>query len=141
MYFNFIYQLCVLCFTVTVAQDVTSLLGHKKRFGAGRLSEEIVQTRYEFPEVHDFFKNYVWNSKPLKMSGVLFNSAPYNKWTDEYFLSLDLNDQEDVTVETKKKENRKQPAMAMDFREFVRIYNTTDNYMVQDVPKFLRYGL
>ena len=137
--YNFKLAFVTFCLLIPVKGDVTSLLGHKKRFGAGKLSQEIVEIRHGFPDVHDFFPNFVLKSRPLKMAGSVVDSIPFKKWTDEYFLSLDISGEENVSVETKKKELINSPAIGMNFQDFVRTYNTSDHYMVQPVPEYLGY--
>ena len=91
-----------------------------------------------FPTTGEFFKNYVQNWKPLIMREAGKLSAAFERWTDDYFLSLDIPSDNTVSVERGKKENRNDPLLELNFREFVTVYNTTDQYMVDSVPEFLR---
>ena len=118
--------------------DITTEQGHLKPFGEGRPSHPVEQIDY-FPTAKQFFKNYVKASKPVKMKGVAKMSPAFDKWTDDYFLAQDEPSDNKITVETKKKESRQQRVDSMSFKEFVKIYNTTEHYMVDAVPKFLRY--
>jgi len=49
-----------------------------------------------------------------------------------------IPDNHTVLAESKKKENRTYPTVRMPFKKFVSVYNTTDQYMVESVPPFLR---
>ena len=72
------------------------------------------------------------------MKGAAKISPAFEKWTDEYFLSLEVSDMEKVTVETQKKESRQQDVISLTFIDFVRTYNNSENYMVNAVPGPLR---
>lgn len=74
------------------------------------------------------------------MAGAGKSSPAYSHWaSDSYFLSLDMPDNAMVNVETAKKEHRTNPSVRMHFQEFVRVYNSTDQYMVDSVPELLQY--
>lgn len=111
--------------------------GHLQPFGESGSRLEI-EVRTEFPGPADFFINFVERSKPLKLSGVVRDSRAVRQWTDDYLLSLELPQDSFVNLETKKKENRSQETTTMHFHEFLKIYNQTEHYMVDDVPPFLR---
>ena len=132
----------VLIFTLTFEQFVITTeirSGHKKPFGTGK-SAQVVKFQ-GFPDVLQFFKNFVSSSIPLLMKGGIAQSVAVRQWTDDYLLSLDIPKDLDVSVETKKKEDRKQEVISMDFREFLLSYNDSERYMVQTVPEFLRYTI
>ena len=119
------------------AADQAELKGHLQPFGqSGTLKE--IEVRGEFPEPHDFLVNYVQKLKPLKLTGVARDSRAVREWTDDYLLALDVPRDSIVQLETKKKENRSQETTEMHFHEFLRIYNQTEHYMVDDVPPYLR---
>ena len=87
-----------------------------------------------------FFLDYVKPQQVVLFRGAIKHSRAFTHWTDDYFLSLkDIPADHMVLVEHGKKENRDSPAESMTFQEFVRIYNHTDQYMVNGVPPFLRY--
>ena len=115
----------------------SQLKGHLRPFGDSGPRMEI-EVRTQFPEPADFFANYVERSKPLKLSGVAKDSRAVRLWTDAYLLSLDVPQDSTVHLETKKKENRSQETTTMHFHEFLKIYNQTEHYMVDDVPPYLR---
>ena len=120
------------------AEDLTDLPGHLKPFGYGRPTFPVDEID-KFPNPKYFFDNYVKTLKPLKMKGAAKFSAGFKKWTDDYFLSLEYApDAKKITVETEKKENRKQPITEMAFKDFVKVYNSTEYYMVDMVPEVIR---
>ena len=91
-----------------------------------------------FPTTIDFFENFVRPSKPLKMSKAATNFPAFNLWVaDEYLLNIAANQESVVSVETVKKENRKQEVFRMSFTEFMHLYNHTQHYLVDKVPDFL----
>ncbi len=93
-----------------------------------------------FVNPRSFVKDYAIPSLPIKMKGAAKQSPGYEQWqTDEYFLSLDIPEDNFVTVETKKKENRSQITVEMHFQDFVEVYNDTSQYMVNTLPSFLGY--
>ena len=120
------------------SKDLTLEPGHLKPFGEGRPSQPIEEL-IGAPNPSHFFENYVKPLKPLKMVGAAKQSQAFSKWSDDYFLSLEEPPGHTVSVETVKKERRDQNVKDMSFKEFVRIYNSTDHYMVNAVPKFIRW--
>lgn len=119
-------------------KDLTTEPGHLKPFGDGGASHPVEEIDY-FPTAKEFFEDYVRPLKPVKMKGVAKMSAAFGKWTDDYFLAQDEPDDHVVSVETIKKESRQQRMESMHFKDFVKIYNQTEYYMVNEVPKFLRF--
>lgn len=86
-----------------------------------------------------FFTAYVKNQQPVLFKGAILKSKAYQSWSDQYFKTLqDIPEGHNVLVESRKKENRTVPPTRMPFKEFVEIYNHTDQYMVEPVPIFLR---
>lgn len=128
----------LLCAVAVFGTDLTLEPGHLKPFGEGGFSQPVEELDY-FPSARDFFENYVKPLKPVKMKGAAKMSAAFGKWNDDYFLTLDESSKHQVSVETKKKENRQQPQENMQFKEFVKSYNDSEYYMVDSVPTFLRY--
>ncbi|WAR06948.1 hypothetical protein MAR_016906 [Mya arenaria] len=118
-------------------EDLTALPGHLKPFGSGRPGLPVEEFDM-FPDPTYFFENYVKKLKPLKMKGAAKFSGAFKKWTDDYFLSLKEPSDSTISVETVKKENRKQGVDSMSFQDFVRLYNNTEHYMVDAVPAFIR---
>jgi len=114
--------------------------GHLQPFGSSGPfhSVDVVDS---FPSIAEFFRHYVLPSRPLKMAGAARLSCAFHKWTDDYFLQTVMNASSFVAVETTKKENRSKPLQRLHFQEFVRLYNSTDHYMVDNVPQELRYFL
>ena len=91
-----------------------------------------------FPSTADFFDNYVFKSKPLVMRGAAKSSPAFERWQkDDYFLGLDIPENDFVTVETMKKENRTQDVLDLNFREFLETYKDNYTYMVHRVPEYL----
>lgn len=118
------------------SETLTHLPGHLKPFGAGGPSSPIDEIEM-FPNPRHFFDNYVKKLKPLKMKGAAKFSKAFKKWTDDYFLSFEEADSSMISVETKKKENRKQRVDRISFRDFLKMYNNTEHYMVDSVPSFI----
>ncbi|XP_070188072.1 jmjC domain-containing protein E-like [Littorina saxatilis] len=117
--------------------DDNTIKGHLRPFGESGSRAEI-EVRSDFPEPYDFIVNYVQKSKPVKLSGVVSDARATRMWTDDYLLSLDLPDDSLVSLETQKKENRSLGKEDLHFHEFLKIYNQTEHYMVDDVPSYLR---
>ena len=134
--------LCWLCVDATTADrhKYSDRNGHLERFGAGD-STYFIDEIYGFPDQKYFFKSYVLASKPLKMSGAARMSPAYNLWrTDDYFSSMEIDvprSEMNIQVETKKKENRTANVISMNFKDFIKIYNNSEFYMVSAVPSFL----
>ncbi|XP_076445161.1 bifunctional peptidase and (3S)-lysyl hydroxylase JMJD7-like [Babylonia areolata] len=137
----FHFAFIVLCtglyvLTVAEAKNEANLKGHLQPFGESGTRREI-EVRNEFPDPRDFLVEYVQNLKPLKLSGVAKNSRAVREWTDSYLLALDVPSHSVVGLETRKKESREQETTEMHFHDFLRIYNQTEHYMVDDVPDYL----
>lgn len=131
--------MCLLVLSVTQASEELHGEGHNQPFGSGRPSHPIDEVD-GFPDPLSFFQNYVFASKPLKMTNAASISPAFSLWTDDYLMSVEIPPDTDsmVTVETKKKENRTAKVIALDFKEFLKIYNDSNFYMVHEVPKFIR---
>ncbi len=130
------------CLTLSISADqleqtVTVETPHRFGDGGPKLN---VQAVLGFPPSKQFFDNYVLPSVPVKMREAAKLSLAFTLWDDKYFLQLDIpQDQDEVIVETMKKENRTQETLHLSFHEFVHSYNDTSRYMVNPVPSFLRY--
>ena len=112
-------------------------------FGEGRPSIHVpvVESVGSSISPKEFFTNYVKKQEVVLFKGAIQKSKAYKLWSDEYFRQLtDIPKGHDVLVESRKKENRTMPPTRMPFKEFVEIYNLTDQYMVEPVPDFLRYS-
>ena len=119
------------------SEQLASMHGHLKAFGTGRPSQAI-EEMHQFPSAKTFFEDFVLLSKPLVMRDAALLSPGFENWrSDNYFLNLPVPEDNEVNVETKKKENRNQRTLMMNFKEFVKTYNATDHYMVDTVPEFL----
>lgn len=120
-----------------VSKDLTLEPGHLKPFGQGGPTKPLTEIDY-FPTAREFFENYVKPLQPVKMKGVAKMSPAFERWNDDYFLAQEEPEGSVISVETVKKESRQQRVDNMSFKEFVRIYNHTEHYMVDAVPQFLR---
>lgn len=134
----FFLGLVVLVWTDKGTRDLTLEPGHLQRFGSGRPNHQVDEIDgFLSPEL--FFRKYVHASRPLKMKGAAIDTAAFKLWTDNYFMSLDIDPNSTVFVESAKKENRSGPSQHIHFKKFIETYNSSDNYMVQDVPVYLRW--
>lgn len=128
------YVLFVL--SLVSCEDLTQRDGHGKPFGFGR-PFQLVDELDSFPDPKTFYEDYIAAYKPVKIRNGAKVSKAFMKWTDDYFLTLNEPKDHTVSVETKKKEDRRQHVESMPFVEFVRQYNTTGIYMVNPVPFFI----
>ncbi|CAH1798269.1 unnamed protein product [Owenia fusiformis] len=128
--------ICFINMVHSSVEDLTLEPGHFQKFGAGRPSKEL-PSNDGFLDPKTFFEQYAIESKPVLFKGAIKESPAFKLWTDKYFLDLEIPAEERVSIETKKKENRTQPTVDMNFQDFVRIYNSTDRYMVNPVPPVL----
>ena len=111
--------------------------GHLKPFGVTGPFEIIDEVR-GYPNPRDFFQNHVAHKKPLKMKRAMINSPAFMLWSDSYFMSLESLNEVIVSVENSKVEDRQRPIQSMTFGEFLRNYNTSNNYLVTSVPVPIR---
>jgi len=114
-------------------------VGHLQPFGSSG-PFHFVDVMQSFPSCTEFFHHYVQTLHPLKMIGAALLSDAFHKWTDEYFLQTAVNASSSVAVETTKKENRNSPLRRLHFHEFLRVYNSTEQYMVDNIPQEFRLG-
>jgi len=133
--------LCMVCISSATAaeSDVPEAhAGHLQPFGSSGPFHSVVVVD-GFPSTAEFFHHYVLPLRPLKMTAVAQLSLAFHKWTDDYFLQTAINASSSVAVETSKKENRNNPLRRLHFHEFLRLYNSTDQYMVDNIPREFRY--
>ena len=91
-----------------------------------------------WPSPQVFTKEYIGRSKPLLMKNAAKVYPAFWKWTDDYFLNeVHVPKTSKVMLERFKKEARQLSPSFMNFKEWVKTYNNTDKYMVQDLPRFL----
>ena len=98
-----------------------------------------VQVYDGFPGAEEFYNKFVNTPRPVLFRGGATLSPAYSLWNLEYFLSFRESEEDLVTVEVEKKENRSAPGEDVVFAEFVRTLNSSGQYVVSSVPEFLRY--
>jgi len=114
--------------------------GHLQPFGSTGPFHS-VDVSESFPSTVDFFREYVFRLRPLKMAGAARLSRAFHIWTDDYFLQTVLHADSSVAIEMSKKENRSNPLQRLHFHEFLRLYNSTEQYMVDVIPPEFRCHL
>lgn len=118
-------------------ENLSSHPGHLEPLGSRNRKHSLEEIN-DFLTPVEFFKNYVAPVKPVLIRGGAKLSPALTKWTDEYFLSLPESKEFNITAEQRKKEIRTYPAIDISFKEFVKIYEKDDIYMVNGVPPFLQ---
>lgn len=85
------------------------------------------------PSPEDFYKDYASISQPVVFKGAAKLSPGFSLWTDNYIRNKygSLT----VRVDYGKKENRNRPADDLTLSEFLAIYNDSDRYLVDTLPK------
>ena len=128
---NFIFSFIV---SPLIADD---LPGHlEPLFSHGKRLQ--VQVYHGFPGAEDFYNEFVNTPKPVLFRGGAMLSPAYSLWNLEYFLSFRESEEQLVTVEVEKKENRTASGEDVVFADFVRTLNSSGQYVVSSVPEFLR---
>ncbi|EDV25230.1 uncharacterized protein TRIADDRAFT_56963 [Trichoplax adhaerens] len=126
---------------LSAATDDYSLkIGHLKPFGEAGSKVEVQQID-GFPTMKTFFQDYWAKSKPFIMKGAAKSYPAFTLWSDDYFLSFPEASTVNIFAEVQKKENRTLQPKFPTFQEFIQRYNTTQEYMVDKVPKFLQKDL
>ena len=131
--------LCLVSGILATAPEIEKLVndaGHLKELGVGRPMYSLEEMD-GFPFTRSFFENYARPLKPLIMKNAAKLSPAFEKWTDDYFLKLDEPPEHTISIELKKKENRTFGVDDIAFKEFVRVYNESDIYMVNGIPPFI----
>jgi len=134
-------KLLSVCLSLAVSSaehcDGGTHAGHLQPFGSSGPFRR-VDVVHSFPSTVEFFQQYVRPLRPLKMTGAARLSSAFHKWTDDYFLQTAVSVNSSVAVETSKKENRTSPLQYLHFHAFLRLYNSTDHYMVDNIPQEFR---
>ena len=113
--------------------------GHLKAFGSSGPFSHIEQVIDDVPDPIGFFENYVAKSRPALFRQALAKDPHLSLWnSDDNLKKIFLNNQEDVHVETRKKESRKQNILTMTMTEFLQRYDKEELYLVEEVPNLLR---
>lgn len=125
----------ILSFVLTTygSEDPT---GHLKPLGAHQPPVADVMSVNEVPSPQEFFTRYVQPGKPVLFKGAAVRIPAYSLWTDGYLNSKYGN--LTVDVEEGKKENRSKELFNMPLSKFLKIYNQSDVYLVQSLPKIMR---
>ena len=123
--------------TALPERDNASIPGHLEPLGA-RSRKHSLQVIQSYPDPKTFFKTYVVASKPVLIQNAAKLSSAFEKWTDEYFLSLNESGEYKIAAEQRKKEKRTVPPEEISFSDFVKTYKKDDIYMVNTVPPFIR---
>ncbi|EDV25232.1 Lysine-specific demethylase 8 [Trichoplax sp. H2] len=128
----------IICSLLVVAYQVDAdMKGHLQPLGqAGPLIESAQVDG--FPSMKTFFNEYVWKSVPLVMKGAAKTFPAFQSWTDEYFLSFPETANWSMFVEKRKKEIRNLGGEDATFKEFLLRYNQTDEYLIANVPQYLK---
>jgi hypothetical protein len=113
------------------------LQGHLRPFGEQGPVKQI-EERTSFMGAKEFFDDYVAPLKPVKFAGLLKDAPCVRDWTDQYLLLLDVPEDSIIHLETLKKEDRNQETEDMHFHKFLKIYNDTEYYMVDETPPYLQ---
>lgn len=125
-------------FESTAADDPSLSPGHLEPLGVKHRKSSI-KTLFSFPDPSDFFSNFASASQPVLIKTGAKLSPAFDKWTDEYFLSLPEAENFTIDVENGKKEDRASGDVnRLSFKEFVEIYRNNDVYMVNGVPTFIQ---
>ncbi|KAG1698313.1 hypothetical protein GQR58_005753 [Nymphon striatum] len=105
--------------------------GHMLPLGHHREPEEGMDVLHDFPHPKEFYLEYVVQSKPALFKGLAKDMPAYTLWNDDY-LSTKFGHLS-VSVETGKKENRQNPMLHLNMKQFIARYDKEDLYMVQDI--------
>ncbi|KAL5010674.1 hypothetical protein ScPMuIL_012979 [Solemya velum] len=141
--YNSVLTYLFLCLTLFELLEIVSTIDspadESTKFGYGK-PHHLIEEIHGFADAKQFLQNYVFTLTPLKMTKAVTSSRAYSLWGDDYLDSMTQHspDNDKITVETIKKENRREEVLEMDFSKFLKIYNGTEYYMVNSVPSFLR---
>ena len=113
--------------------------GHLQPFGSSGPFDQLEEINESFPDSWTFFNEYLFKSRPVLFRQALANDSHRSLWeNDENLKELFDGDNEDIHVETVKKESRQQKILQMKMTEFLRRYSKEELYLVQEVPFRLR---
>ena len=119
------------------SEDPSKWPGHLEPLGSQNIKHSVTSAD-EFPKPEEFFHDFVVPGKPLLIKNGAKISPAFQRWTDDYFVSIPGAENSTVFVEQRKKENRTFPGMEISFKKFIETYNDSDIYMVNGVPDILQ---
>nr|QDG00793.1 lysine-specific demethylase JMJD5-1 [Brachionus koreanus] len=136
MLMNYLLILLV-CLVGNQCSETANHPGHLKPFGSSGPYLQI-ETVNDLP-TKIFFSNYVKPKRAVLMKNFVNQFPAFVKWNDQY-----LNDNSytspdyKVLLETSKKETRNQETISLPLHDFLLIYNTSQLYMVNEVPPYIK---
>lgn len=110
--------------------------GHLQPIGSHQPPVGDVMSVNEVPSPEQFFTEYVQPGKPVIFKQAAVNTPAFALWTDDYLSSK--YGKIEVDVEEGKKENRSKELFHMPLSKFLNMYNKSDVYLVQSLPKIMR---
>lgn len=111
--------------------------GHLKPFGSSGPFLEIEKVS-DLP-TKTFFTSYVKPKRAVLMKQFVNQFPAFNKWNDQYLVEISKrNPDYKVLLETSKKEMRNQDTISLPLHDFLFIYNSSQLYMVNEVPPYLK---
>lgn len=111
--------------------------GHMKPFGSNGPFLDI--EKVSDLSTKNFFTNYVKPKKAVLMQNFVTKFPAFEKWSDQYLATMS-NSYPDyqILLETQKKESRDQKTISLSLHDFLLLYNTSQLYMVSEVPFYLK---
>lgn len=135
--FQLLLAVAVSGLACAIASDQSAVpVGHLQRLGSHRPREGATVELVDVPHPIEFYERYAKPQVPVILRGAAKTMPAYKRWTDAYL--KDKSGDEEVSVEPGKKENRTRVAIEghqAPFGEFLDIYNKSDIYMVDSIPK------
>ena len=130
-------SLCLLHFLYCTSKSTHP--GHLKPFASTGPFEQIEETAEGFLDPSTFFENYVFKSRPILFRQALASDPHLSLWkNDDNIYEIFKNSDDQVHVETRKKESRQQKILSMTMKEFLKRYQKEELYLVEEVPTLLR---
>jgi len=84
------------------------------------------------PSPEKFYRDYIRQSRPLVIRGGISKQKYYNRWNDQY-LTKKFGRTECLVEDQKKEERQSGSTDKLSLAKFLKRYNTTELFMVQDV--------
>jgi hypothetical protein len=130
MYYSFIILL------VSIINLISSNPGHLKPFGSVGSLINIEEINEKYPNILEFFTNYISKSEPILFRQVLINDLYYNIWKTDEQLENEVNGLSKINIYVQSLKQQQQ--IQMKFGDFLDKYKQEHLFLADNLPEILR---
>jgi hypothetical protein len=108
-----------------------------KPFGTDGLLKSIDEINREYPNVLEFFTNYIPKSEPILSRQVLINDPHYYIWKNDEQLENEVDGLAKINIYVEA--IRQQQRIQMKFGDFLEKYQKDHLFLADNLPEILQY--